>query len=156
VSTIRSSRIFREAILSEWPNLGIKPALRRKVLLAVVQQSCHDTLTFGFRLPLKRIHMAWGWNKTPRCAGLSNCCHYWPAGGSMSPDRLLGTIFARYCFYPSNRLTTEPASSIQLKRCSTGLFYHSQRKPEMQEMDRGAKGWLQKMNTLHTYLVHAC
>ena len=34
VSTIPSSGIFTEAVLSERPNLGIKPALRREVLLA--------------------------------------------------------------------------------------------------------------------------
>ena len=38
---------------------------------------------------------------------------------------------ARYCFYPQNRFTAEPASSIQLETRPIGLFYHSLAKAEM-------------------------
>ena len=66
------------------------------MLLASVQQVCHASITFRFRVPLNRSHRATDWNNIRRCGGPSNCSPCGAAGNSMSTVSentiLLGTI----------------------------------------------------------------
>ena len=102
--------------------------------------SCHDHN--------QMLHLAWvlNFHLRPLTKQLGGRLDYGqPSHRSRLRTKTFGGVMVlcstlvRYCFYPRN-LTLEPASSIQLERCSTALFPHSGQKVEMQEMVIVGKG----------------